>query len=139
MNGSPPIAVARRREGFTHEVEARTHTLVADEPTENGGADAGPRPSELLASALASCTAITVELYAERKGWELGAVEVAVAASGAPAEGTRFDVRVSIPERLDTEQLSRIETIASKCPVARTLTSGGNEVVDTVEAPDAPS
>jgi uncharacterized OsmC-like protein len=69
-------AVARRRSGYTHDVEVRGHSLVADETEEDGGDDQGPRPTEMLAVALASCTAITVEMYADRKGWDLDEVEV---------------------------------------------------------------
>ena len=72
---------ARRRgeEGFTHDVEIEGgHKLVVDEPAAAGGADLGPKPTLLLASSLAGCTAITMELYAARKGWDLGEVEVDV-------------------------------------------------------------
>ena len=61
-------AVARRRQGYEHEIEIRDHRLIADEPEDEGGDDAGPRPTELLAASLASCTATTIEMYADRKG-----------------------------------------------------------------------
>ena len=71
--------VARRIEGYAHEVEIEGgHTLVVDEPADRGGTDTGPRPTRLLAASLAGCIAITIEMYAERKGWEIGAVEVDV-------------------------------------------------------------
>ena len=71
--------VARRREGFAHEVEIEGgHTIVVDEPVEAGGTDTGPSPTRLLAASLAGCTAMTMEMYAERKGWEIGKVEVDV-------------------------------------------------------------
>src|SRR5213592_3845116 len=91
-------AVAHQVERFRHEVKAGRHDLVADEPEDAGGEDAGPSPQELLAAALATCTAITMEMYASRKGWELPDVEVAVeyhvAERGCP---TRFDLVVRIP------------------------------------------
>src|SRR5258705_12033964 len=71
-------AVTRRRQGFEHEVEIREHRLIVDEPEEKGGTDHGPAPSELLAASLASCTAITIEMYADRKEWGLGTVQVIV-------------------------------------------------------------
>ena len=74
----PSSAVVRRRKGYEHEIEIREHRLIADEPEDRGGGDQGPKPTELLAASLASCTAITIEMYADRKGWELGEVEVAV-------------------------------------------------------------
>ena len=71
--------VARRIEGLAHEVDLDDdRAIVVDEPAADGGTDTGPRPSQLLASSLAGCTAITIELYAERKGWELPTLEVAV-------------------------------------------------------------
>ena len=67
-------AIARRtaRTAFTHRIDVRQHRLVADEPTEHGGDDDGPSPQELLAASLASCTAVTMEMYAKRKGWDIG-------------------------------------------------------------------
>jgi len=70
--------VARRRDGYIHDVdiEAGRHALVVDEPEVAGGTDAGPAPTRLVAAGLASCISITMEMYARRKGWDIGAVEV---------------------------------------------------------------
>jgi putative redox protein len=123
-----PRAVARRREGYAHDVEIDGHTVIVDEPTEAGGANLGPSPTRLISGALASCTAITVEMYAGRKGWELGDVEVAVdmeyGQSGVP---TSFLVTLKLPKELSTEQQQRLLVMARKCPVHRTL-SGDTEV-----------
>ena len=59
-------------------ISVRNHRLTADEPTHQGGEDAGPSPQELLAASLASCTAITMKMYADRKGWDVGDVAVHV-------------------------------------------------------------
>jgi putative redox protein len=69
-----------RREGNTlrHTVQVRDHQMTVDEPLDAGGQDTGPDPQELLAVSLASCTAITMEMYAARKGWDIGGVEVDV-------------------------------------------------------------
>jgi putative redox protein len=115
-------AIARRTGTYRHEIAVRDHGLVADEPRDEGGQDAGPSPQELLAASLASCTAITMEMYAQRKGWELP--DVAVEVSYTPAERgcpTRFDLVVKIPEGLAQEHVDRLMTIAAKCPVHRTL------------------
>ena len=73
---------------------------------------------------LASCTAITVEMYADRKQWDVGRLEVEVdyepAEKGRPA---RFDVLLKLPADLSDEQVERLLTIAAKCPVHRTLLS----------------
>jgi putative redox protein len=116
-------ATARRENGrLKHDVEIRGHHVVADEPRDNGGDDAGPSPQELLAASLASCTAITMELYARRKGWDLGEVSVDVryepAQRGSP---TRFSMDVRLPKELPEEQRERLMQIAAKCPVHRAL------------------
>jgi len=116
-------ATARRENGtLKHDVAIREHMVVADEPEENGGDDSGPSPQELLAASLASCTAITIEMYARRKGWEIGDVAVDVnyepAQRGSP---TKFRMVVSLPKELPEEQRERLMQIAAKCPVHRTL------------------
>jgi putative redox protein len=116
-------ATARRENGtLKHDVAIREHTITADEPRENGGGDTGPSPQELLAASLASCTAITIEMYAKRKGWEIGDVAVDVnyepAQRGSP---TRFRMAVALPKELPDDQRERLMQIAAKCPVHRTL------------------
>jgi len=116
-------ASARRENGtLKHAVEMRSHTLVADEPKDEGGEDQGPSPQELLAASLASCTAITIEMYAKRKGWELGDVAVHVdyepAQRGSP---TRFRMTVDLPKELPEDQRERLMQIGAKCPVHRVL------------------
>ncbi len=114
--------VARRRQGFTHEVEIEGgHTLVVDEPVSAGGADTGPRPTLLLAASLASCTAVTMEMYAERKGWEIGPVEVDVDVEYEGAAPSSFAVSLRLPAGLSDEQRRRLVAIAAKCPVHRVI------------------
>ena len=116
-------ATARRENGtLRHEVEMRDHTVMADEPKEEGGEDTGPSPQELLAASLASCTAITMEMYAQRKGWDVGDVSVDVsyepAQRGSP---TRFRMVVNFPKELPEDQRERLMQIGAKCPVHRVL------------------
>ena len=116
-------AIARRENGtLKHDVEIRAHRVTADEPEDNGGEDTGPSPQELLAASLASCTAITMEMYARRKGWALGEVVVDVdyepAQRGSP---TKFSMEVRLPKELPEDQRERLLQIAAKCPVHRTL------------------
>ena len=114
--------VARRREGFTHEVEIEGgHTIVIDEPPEKGGADLGPPPTRLVAGALAGCIAVTMEMYAERKGWDLGAVEVEVDVSYEAHLPRAFDVVLRLPAGLSKEQKQRLTVVARKCPVHKLL------------------
>jgi putative redox protein len=113
-----------RRDGvkLKQEVEIRDHRITADEPRDEGGEDAGPSPQELLAASLASCTAITMEMYANRKGWDIGEVVVDVdyvpAQRGSP---TRFTMDVQLPKELPEAQREKLMQIAAKCPVHRTL------------------
>jgi len=126
MQGSDKLArmkaTARRDGSFRHLVQVRDHQLVVDEPLDAGGQDTGPRPQELLAVSLASCTAITIEMYAARKGWGLDHVEVEVEYSpadrGCP---TKFELVTRLPADLPEEQVERLRVIAAKCPVHRAL------------------
>jgi putative redox protein len=132
-------AVARRRSGYTHDVEIEGgHTLVLDEPEARGGADVGPSPTRTVAAALAACTAITVEMYAERKGWEVGHVEVEVDLTyGDRSTIESFAVTVRVPEPLDSEQQQRVLAIAGKCPVHRALMGTTPVAIhDRVECPE---
>jgi len=117
------VTARRRRTGtFQHEVKVRDHIVAADEPREAGGDDTAPSPQELLAASLAACTAITLEMYAQRKSWDVGPVEVDCqyqpAERGCP---TRFELVVRLPSDLSDEQVQRLMAIAAKCPVHRTL------------------
>jgi putative redox protein len=124
---------ANRRNGYAHSLTAGHHTLIADEPPEHSGTDTGPRPTQLLALSLASCTAITIEMYADRKGWEVGEVEVDVDYELGEGElPTRYDVVIKLPEDLSKDQIERLQAIAGKCPVHRALT-GDVEIRDQVE------
>ena len=115
-------ASARQRSKFTHDLKVRKHRMTADEPEDMGGEDMGPSPQELLAASLASCTAITIEMYAKRKGWNVDGLEVAC--DYTPAERgavTRFELVMRMPAHLSDDQVERLQIIAAKCPVHRTL------------------
>ena len=127
-------AVARRRRGYEHEVEVRDPHLIVDEPEENGGTDQGPTPGELLAASLATCTAITIEMYADRKEWGLGTVEVAVDYTEATTDDPpNFDVSITLGAELSEETRDKIRIIAGKCPVHRALKSKEIVVRDSLE------
>jgi putative redox protein len=122
--GLTRMKATARRDGSSlrHTVQVRDHQLVVDELAEVGGEDAGPDPLELLAVSLASCTAITMEMYAARKGWDIGHVEVDVEYSpserGCP---TKFQLVMRLPDGLPEEQVEKLRVIAAKCPVHRAL------------------
>jgi putative redox protein len=105
-------------------IDARGHAWIGDEPREDGGADAGPKAHEMLCGALAACTAITLRMYADRKQWDVGSIEVNVRLDRSVINTTvnsafRMEVRTGRP--LTDEQRSRMQLVAEKCPVHRTL------------------
>jgi putative redox protein len=130
-------ATARRRQGYTHDVEIQGgHRLVIDEPEESGGGNEGPSPTRTLAASLAACTAITIEMYADRKGWDLGEVEVEVDMEYGEASVPRsFLVTTHLPRSLSEDQVERLKAIAGKCPVHRALIHerGAVTITDQVE------
>lgn len=112
---------ARRVDGYAHDVELEGHELRVDEPPEKDGTDTGPRPTQLLGASLAGCIAITVEMYAKRKGWDVGKVEVDVEMDYDGPVPNRFEVGLKLPADLDEEQRRRLLVIATKCPVHKVL------------------
>jgi putative redox protein len=116
------VTASRDGSSFRHHVSSRDHDLIVDEPHESGGQDAGASPQELLAVSLASCTAITMEMYAARKGWDIGHVEVDVEYSAAERGcPTKFELVTRLPDDLPEDQVERLRVIAAKCPVHRAL------------------
>ena len=97
--------------------------MVADEPIADGGTDLGFSPSELLCSALAACTSATLRMYADRKGWDLQAVDVKIEFDwDAEKKVSNIRRELKFTGNLDDEQRARLHDIANKCPIHRTLT-----------------
>jgi putative redox protein len=110
--------------------------LVVDEPVSVGGLGSGPNPYDLLSAALGSCTAMTLRLYAERKGWPLGRVQVSVRHHRPSLEARDlFERTISVEGPLDAAQLAQLVSIAERCPVHRTLDRGSD--VQTTLTPAA--
>jgi len=100
------------------------HRLICDEPVSNGGSDAGPAPYDLLLASLGACSAITLRMYANRKGWDLGKITVGLRYTRGDDGQERIDRRVSFSKPLETEQKNRLLEIMGKTPVTRTLLHG---------------
>ncbi len=111
---------------FAQSIHVRHHRVVCDEAAEVGGADGGPNPTELLLGALGSCVAMTLQMYAGRKGWETGDIRVDLSSRD---ENGVFVVerRLSFGAPLTEVQRTRLAEIAGKCPVSRRL-SGTVEI-----------
>lgn len=132
---APWISASIAGSGFRTTIRTRTHTLVADEPVDVGGSDAGASPYELLLGALAACTAMTVRMYADRKQWPLSDVVVRIrpvrshAVDCANCETKevgvgRLEREVDLTGPLSGEQRTRLLYIADRCPVKQTLERG---------------
>jgi putative redox protein len=109
-------------ETYKTELVARTHSIVADEPLDVGGKDLGPRPGDFLRMSLASCTAITLRMYANRKKFDVKKIQVSVSSKEVEG-GTEFDTNIEIEGALDEAQHQRMLQIAKLCPVHKVLTN----------------
>lgn len=121
--------------GYRVQLQARQHTFFADEPAAVGGSDTGPTPYEHLLAALGSCIAITLRMYADRKGWPLDGVQVRLrpaqphapdceSCEASEVGPTRIERDVELMGALSDEQRNRLLQIAERCPVKQVLERG---------------
>lgn len=124
-----------RGPGFRADLSARQHRMSADEPESVGGTDAGPTPYEYLLAALASCTAMTIRLYATRKAWPLESATVFVRGGHSHEKDCEMcetqkvgigviEKRIELEGPLSDEQKKRLMEIADRCPIRQTLARG---------------
>ena len=121
------------KEKYRTVIESDTHSFVTDEPLDLGGKDLGPDPGELLSASLAACTAATMKMYADRKGWDLE--EAVVKVDFKKLEKTQencFTKKITLKGNLDETQKQRLHEMASKCPIHRLLT-GEISIVSEME------
>lgn len=105
-------------QNYRADIAIRTHALIADEPAATGGQDLGPTALEMVAGALGACTSVTLRMYAQRKGWDLQAVDVNVAIDFKAMSIKR---EVKLTGNLEAEQRARLLQIADACPVHKLL------------------
>lgn len=115
------VHVVSGPEPFRQTISVGSHTLVADEPVDVGGGDEGPDPHEFLLSSLGACTAITLRMYARRKGWPLDKISVQVSAKKGEDGAFEIDRKIALEGVLTEEQQTQLRAIAEKCPVHKTL------------------
>lgn len=99
-----------------------SHAFIGDEPVEMGGKDLGPAPGDLLRLSLASCTAITLRMYANRKGFDIKQIEVKVRIENSTGKNI-FHCIVHITGNIDEHQRKRMLQIAKACPIHKMLTN----------------
>ncbi|CAN1559317.1 COG1765 Predicted redox protein, regulator of disulfide bond formation [Caulobacteraceae bacterium] len=114
-------------------VVAGRHSMVVDEPSSLGGQDAGPAPYDVLLASLGACTAITLRMYAERKGWPLMAVAVDLK-HFKDGNRSHIDRLLRLTGGLDDAQRARLADIAERTPVTLTLKGGADIVTRLAEA-----
>ncbi|ALD20223.1 OsmC family protein [Hymenobacter sp. DG25A] len=143
---TPPeftVLVHVRATALLADVRAGRHTFFVDEPVEVGGQDTGPTPYDMLLSALGTCTAITLRVYANQKKWPLETIEIRLRHQrvheqdcehseepGYMLDEVHKEVRLLGP--LTATQRQRLQLVSEKCPVQKTLTSGTLRIITTV-------
>jgi uncharacterized OsmC-like protein/esterase/lipase len=128
------VASLDNDDGYTTQLKVGNHYMLADEPLDYGGNDFGPSPYEFVSAGLSACTAMTVQMYAKRKGWHIENIEVHTSYGKNHAEDCNhcdensakidtFNREIKLDSTLDDTQIKRILQIANKCPVHKTLLS----------------
>lgn len=116
------ITARIERTPYQTHLSTGTQVVVVDEPLDVGGQDRGMHPGELLAGALASCTVITLRMYADRKGWPLDSVVAHVDYSTDPAtKRSLFVMKLILNGDLDPTQRMRLLEMVERCPIHQTL------------------
>lgn len=105
---------------YKTEITTDTHTFIADEPVDNGGTDLAPSPGDYLRTSLASCTAITLQMYADRKNFKIDNIEVKVGMESKDGK-TIFHRKIIVNGAIDDAQRKRMMQIANACPIHKIL------------------
>ena len=111
-------------ENYLMEIKTTNHTVMVDEPESIGGSNKYPNPAQYLLSALASCTAITIKMYADKKKWNVGEINVDVKIKEVISSGKiikKIVKAVQFENPLEDDQIERLLTIGSKCPISKLL------------------
>jgi uncharacterized OsmC-like protein len=135
MSTNNEVAIRIGRDHYRTEITAGGQTLVADEPTEVGGAGGAPTPYDLLLGSIGACTAMTLRMYADRKGWPLEGVTVRLRQARTHAEDCvecvtkpvgvhQIERELELEGPLDDEQRARLTQLADRCPVKQTIERG---------------
>lgn len=129
---SNQITAKLKEENYITTVNTNEFTFGADEPISIGGSGTAPSPGDYLKAALASCVAITLRMYADRKQWELGEISVLVEEIENEENETIYRKKISFEQELTNEQQKRLAIIADKCPVSKVLKEGRKQETEVV-------
>jgi putative redox protein len=110
--------------GYAQRITTSTHELKSDEPERRGGTNTGPSPFELMLASLGACTAITLRMYAGRKNWNLGLIDVKLRLLKDGDDPPKIERKIVVGEKVEPEQVSKLLEIADKTPVTRALAAG---------------
>lgn len=125
------VTTTRGNDKLQYKIRIGKHELIADAPEAFGGDDSGPEPHDLLAASLAACTALTLTMYAKRKGMQLDDVRVAID-HGQQEGAYELRRRIELLGQLSPEDRERLLDIANKCPVHKTLSGAIRIQTDVV-------
>ncbi|QDA56110.1 OsmC family protein [Thermomonas aquatica] len=109
---------------YAHSVTVNGHALVVDEPDKLGGKNAGPAPFDLYLASLAACTAITLRMYAERKGWELGEFRAVLRLHFGDDGRPNVHRTLHADGPLDDAQWARLLEVVANTPVTKAMRDG---------------
>lgn len=116
------VTSSTAKERYRTQIKTSSHSFIVDEPEAICGKDLGPKPGDLLAASLASCTGITLRMYADRKGWDLDEAMIEVTFENNAKEGhSKFNMNIRLFGNLDQTQRARLLEIANNCPIHKIL------------------
>lgn len=133
MKKSSEVVLSEKK--YFAEAKARNHFLTIDEPLASGGDDTGPTPVEYLLTAVGGCVSITLRMYAERKGWDVGKITVNVSQKEElTKEGIKKSLieEISFEKEITVDQRAKLLVIAGKCPVAKMI-KGETEITSSIQ------
>lgn len=122
-----------RKENLVAEIKAGNHSIIAGVSEKSGGKNEGPDPHEILEASLAACTIITVQMYANRKNWELVSADVEVQIISESKTVSRISRKIKLKGNLTPEQEARLLDIANKCPIHNLLESKIDIITELAE------
>jgi putative redox protein len=125
--------VTNTSDRYTSNLQINQHSLIVDEPLEKGGEDLGPAPGDYLCAALASCKAITLRMYVQRKQWKVDEIKVTVnlvLGTQMSSGNNTFYCNLHVKGELNDDQRKRLLVISNSCPLHRLLSKPSDVVTE---------